>query len=185
MTKKKYKYGKKYNRNLITGKIHRLLDKNPQAGYAELEKMFGKVTRSIIVTYYSVYKDMFNKSGHLRKPKQYKTAPNTIRSKVVAYFAEHPNNTTKEAANALNMSWNQIHNALYTLKIAGRIIPYRRLTGIDKERGKALQIRNYFKMNPNASVQECAKDLEISSQYVSFIAYKARQTGKLPKNEII
>ena len=182
---KQYRYGTKYKRNLMTEKIRRLLNKNPDAGYDELKKMFGTVTRSIVVTYYAVYKDMFNKSGHLRKPKQYKAAPNTIRSKVVAYFMEHPNSTTIEAAEALNMSWNQVHNALYTLKIAGRIVPYRQLTGKDKERGKALQIRNYFKMNPNASVQECAKDLEISPQYVSFIAYKARQTGKLPKNEII
>ena len=180
---KQYKYGTKYSRNLMTEKIRRLLDKNSEAGYAELKKMFGTVTRSIIVTYYSVYKDMFNRSGHLKKRKTYKKSPDTIRAKVRAYFAKHPTHTIIDATKELEMSWTQIHNALYSLQAIGRPVPYHRMTSQERERGKALQIRNYFKENPEATTRECAQALSLNPQYVSYIVYAARKSGKLPSNE--
>ena len=178
---KKYKYGTKYERNLMTGKIRRLLDKNPNAGYTELKKIFGKVTRSIIVTFYKVYQDMFNRSGHLNRPRQYTARPNSIREKVVKYFKKHPQNTTLDAVKDLKLSWSQVHSAIYNLSLSGRTITYRRMTGKDREHGKALQIRDYFKMNPTANTQECAENLGINPQYVSFIVCRARQSGKLPQ----
>ena len=165
----------------MTEKIRRLLDKNPKAGYAELKKMFGTVTRSIIVTYYYVYKEMFNRSGHLKKRTTYKKTPGTIRARIREYFAKHPTHTILDAAKELEMTWTQVHNALYSMQAAGKPVSYHRMTSQEKEHGKALQIRNYFKENPTASTKECAQALSINPQYVSYIAYAARRAGKLPQ----
>jgi len=175
MTKKQYKYGKKYNRNLITGKIRRLLDKNPEAGYAELEEMFGKVTRSIIVTFYDVYKDMYNRSGHLKRLKKYKARPDTIRAKTQEYFAEHPDHTIQQASDALGMSWIKIHNAIYGLQVIGHPVSYHRVDNERRERGKALQIRAYFKTHPDATSRECAEAIGVKTSYVSLIRYRDRR----------
>lgn len=171
---------KKYNRNLMTGKIRQLLDKNPDAGYTELEEMFGKVTRSIIVTFYDVYKDMYNRSGHLNRPKQYKAKPDTIRAKVQEYFAKHPDHTIQQAADTLGIPWIKIHNAAYGLQVIGHPVSYHRVENKERERGKALQIREYFKTHPDTCTSECARALNIAPEYVSFIVFAARRQGKLP-----
>ena len=55
----------KYNLNLKTGKIRALLYKNPNAGLKDLQNLFGNVTRSIRVTYYKTYKEIYGKPGSL------------------------------------------------------------------------------------------------------------------------
>ena len=57
-----------YSKNLHTWKIRFLLYKNPNAGIKELTEMFGtgNVTRSIRVTYYKLYKEIYGKKGSLR-----------------------------------------------------------------------------------------------------------------------
>ena len=164
----------------MTGKIRHLLDKNPDAGYAELEEMFGKVTRSIIVTFYDVYKDMYNRSGHLNRPKQYKAKPDTIRAIAQEYFAEHPDHTIQQAVDALGIPWVKIHNAVYGLQAIGHPVSYHRIENEERERGKALQIREYFKAHPDTCTSECARALDIAPEYVSFIVHAARRQGKLP-----
>lgn len=56
-----------YDFNRITGQIRKLLTENPEAGYKELETMLGPLNRSIRVIYYRIYKEMFQKSGCLKK----------------------------------------------------------------------------------------------------------------------
>ena len=167
----------------MAGKIRHMLNKNPDAGYVELKEMFGKVTRSIIVTFYDVYKEIYNRSGHLKRPKkykEYKAKPNTIRAKVREYFTKYPGHTIQQAADTLGIPWMKIHNAVYGLQVIGHPVSYHRVENKERERGKALQIREYFKTHPDTCTSECARALNIPPQYVSFIVFAARRQGKLP-----
>jgi len=165
---------KTYGDNLIAGKIRRLLDKDPNAGYSELYRVFGYMNRSIRVTYYRIYQRMFNKSGSLRQ-KIIRSAP--IRDKVLKYFKEHPDHTIVDGAHALDMSEKRVYNTLYNASVNGFKVTFKkRLPYNDKS--YANQIRNYMKKHPKATSKECAKAIGIDTSYVSLVQYRDRKNAK-------
>lgn len=171
-----------YKRNLISGKIRIILKKNKHASYEDLERTFGKVTRSITVTYYKIFKEMFNESGKLRKTIR-KNTVNSIRYRVHEYFKKHRNHTIYDAAKDLNLSWNQVYSAIRHIRLKDKTITYRKPDSQKRERGRALKIRNYIKKYPKKTLKECAKATKSSYSYVAYIACIGRKTGKLPKKQ--
>ncbi len=161
-----------YNNNLISGKIRQLLRKNPQAGYKELFDMFGYVNRSIRVTYYRTYKEMFNKSGSLRR-KISRPAP--IRNKVLEYFTKHPNHTIIDGARALNMTESRVYNTLYNASVDGFEVTFKKRINTKNGINISEEIRKYMKNHPNATSKECAKAIGTKINYVSLVRYRDRK----------
>ena len=161
-----------YSDNLISGKIRQLLRKNPKAGYDELFRMFGYVSRSIRITYYKIYKEMFNKPGSLRR-KISRPAP--IRDKVVEYFTKHPDHTITDGARTLNMSEIRVYNTLYNASIDGFKVTFKKR--LNKKNGINIseEVRKYMKKHPKATSRECAKAIGAKTNYVSLVRYRNRK----------
>lgn len=56
-----------YDNTRMAGQIRKLLMEQPNAGHKEVEALCGPLTRSVRVTYYRIYQEMFGTSGSLRK----------------------------------------------------------------------------------------------------------------------
>lgn len=159
-----------YNRNLMSGKIRTLLRKDPDATKEDLEKTCGAMSRSIIVTYYRIYRELYNKTGSFRKAEY---------TKLASYLAKHPDHTINDIAEAFHKSTFWAHKRIHELQEAGVSVSYRLPPRKNMERGKALQIRQYFIEHPTASLQECANFVGVTKQYVSSIKWSAKKSGKL------
>ena len=169
----------KPNLNLMSGKIHNLLTQNPNAGYNELKEMFGTVTRSIRVTYYNTYKEMFQKPGSLR----YKKRDLGIKTKaVIQYFQQYPDRTIADAARDLNYKYSSILHGIYKARCRGISINFviSRQSKYNPDSITA-KVRSYYVEHPKASSAECATFLGTSREYVSAIRSRAKR--KINKEE--
>ena len=163
----------KYNQNLITGKIRRLLKKNPDAGYEELKKLFNREPdHSLRVTFYKIHKEMFGDCGSLRRTIK-KPAP--IRDKVTAYFMKHPDHTVSEAAKALQLRQKCVYAVIYNARRIGNLIPFKkRICGMP-DTSIAKDIREYMAAHPGITSRECANALGVQTDYVSLIRYREKK----------
>jgi hypothetical protein len=168
----------KYNKNLITGKIRNLLRKNPHAGYDEIWNLFHYVDRSIRVTYYRIYKEMFGSSGSLQH-KEEKERP--VLKKIISYFSKHPDHTIKDAMKNLNMTRNQISGAIYRAKKINIDISYCKEMPNPVLHSMSYKIREYFMKHPYATSKECHQETGIETKYISLIRYRDRKNANTIK----
>ena len=164
----------KYNPNLLSGKIRRLLKRNPNAGYEDLKKVCKRVDHSIRVMYYNIHKEMYGNPGTLKRNIK-KPAP--LRDQVRAYFDRYPNHTIDEAAKAMSMTRHRVYGAIYSAKHTESPIPFRKKHRGTTEISVSKSIREYFVKHPKATTKTCARALGAKPEYVSLIIYRARRDG--------
>lgn len=177
MANRKKRTQTKYNVNLMSGKIRRILQENPDAGYDAMEREFGPLDRSIRVTFYRIHKEMFGTPGSLKRGGK-KAAP--IRNKVIRYFADHPDHTINQCAAALGFSHMQVYEAIYRASMAGTEIPHKKQGRGPSAASLSHDIREYFLTHPETTIRECARHVGAKPGYVSLIVYHARKSGILP-----
>ena len=164
-----------YKQNLITGRIRRLLEKKPDAGYDDLAKIFYTINRSIRVIFYQVHKEMYGYPGSLKRSMK-RQAP--VREIIVNYFTAHPDHTINQAARALNMNRARVYANVYNAIRSGEAITFRKSQRKQDGINIAKQVRDYFQVHPEATSSECAKELGTRINYVCLIMYRARQNSK-------
>ena len=161
----------KVNLNLATDRIRHLLQKHSEAGYEDVEKLFGKMTRSVRVTFYRIHKEMFGDSGSLKRPYA-KPAPK--RNKVVSYFKKYPDHTLDDAAKALHYRRDRIYALLYDAIQRGEAVTFQKKTPGTADTCLSAAIREYFVKHPDATSKECAGVTGSSVSYVSLVRYRDR-----------
>lgn len=147
-------------------KIRALLDKNPDAGYKELEEIFGHVTRSIKVQFWNEYKKMFGRTYQ---------SDNAIYLNVAKYFQEHPGKSVTDARRELPYTRKQIHAAIQRAKKNGIPVPCRKKYRQEWTGSDADKIRRYALQHPTTTCRECADALGVSYSNANSVLCELRK----------
>lgn len=161
-------------KDTMVGKIRKILIENKNAGLNDLKKVFGKITRSIIVTFYKESKEMYGDSNSLKKDRYTKV------ELAKEYFKNNPESTLRQACLDLGCNYGNIGSYLLRIRKGGETVAYKRnYHNKGKLYGKTKQIYEFFKKYPVAKTVECAKQTGINVDYVSNRRSVLRKKGML------
>ncbi len=168
----------------MTEKIKDLLIANPNAGFADLQELFGTVTRSIVVIFYRESARMYGKGNSLTYKRKVKNEARW--EKTYTYFKNNPDATLRQASRDLGCRYGSLVAYLNSQRKKGKVINYRRLVSSrGKLYGKTKVIADFFRGRPDATVKECAAETGINIEYVSQRFWALQKKGLLQKRRAV